>query len=361
MDFIEEFLSSGTVIAFQEKKLLLGWGARSWSRTCPRDEQYSFYFPDFFLDDPAPWFYQEKTGVISTAELLKELERSAKHPCEPLAWSPPSYSLYSSMFRELKEEYLQTGALKKGVPFAQSIAKGTMTHQRRAEALLSLLKQSENSPCYLYGFWDSREGILGATPEILFRKGEGNQEIETVACAGTCAGDADAILFFNDPKELIEHRYVIDGIKNSLSSFGEVAVSDMQVLDLIIIKHLYTPITLTPNLPADFEELVQALHPTPALGAYPKEAGSAWLRKLQKSIDRKRFGAPVGFMAKDADLFACYVGIRNAQWNESEIGVCAGGGVVLKSELEKEWKEISLKLSTIKKMLALKTPSSPIK
>lgn len=357
MGFIDEFLCTGTIITHNDKGLLIGWGKRTWSHTPSKKSMHTFYFPDFFLDDQKPWFSHEKTRVISLFELKEELTQVSHHCSEELVWQEPDQNLYQTMFHTLKKDYLQTGHLDKGVPFVHTGAKGVMPPQRIAQSLLSLLEIYEHTSCFLYGFWGEKQGILGATPEILFRKDKNSETVETVACAGTCSSNSEVSAFLSDPKELMEHQYVIDGIENCLSPYGALSVHDMKILHLPHLKHMYTPITLKPKKNVGFEELVKALHPTPALGAYPKDHGNAWLRGIQRLIDRKRFGAPVGFIEKDSGLFACYVGIRNVQWENSQVSVFAGGGVVSQSELDKEWNEILLKLSTVKKMLALETPS----
>lgn len=357
MGFIDDFLLNGSIITYREKKLFIGWGKRSWMATQPKSGTKTFYFPDFFLEDRQPWFTHEHTLLISLKELISKLRQVSYQSDKSLDWNTPDRDLYQTMFRELKENYLQVGTLDKGVPFVSSGAKGTMTPFQIAQSLLSLLKVYENSSCYVYGFWDESQGILGATPEILFKKEQNTEEVETVACAGTCSSNSEASSFLNDPKELMEHQYVIDGIKNSLSIFGKLSVHEMKILHLPHLKHMYTPITLSPRHHVSFEELVKALHPTPALGAYPKKEGNVWLRGIQKIVDRRRFGAPVGFVDHDTGLYACYVAIRNVQWSDDEVRVFAGGGVVSQSELEKEWNEILLKLNTVKKMLALETPS----
>jgi menaquinone-specific isochorismate synthase len=357
MGFITDFLHNGSIITFQGKDLLIGWGTREWNAARPRDQKTAFYFPDFFLEDSQPWFFHKQTQVISVGELLDSLSRFPEKCSEKLVWTAPDHHLYSSIFHELKNEYLQAGSLQKGVPFSKSEAQGKMPPSRIAESLISMLQVYKHSSCYLYGFWDQHQGVLGASPEVLFRKEEGDEEVQTVACAGTCASNAQVSAFLSDPKELMEHQYVIEGIKECLSPYGKLSVQDMKVLHLPHLKHLYTPITLQSYKNVGFEELVKSLHPTPALGAYPKEIGNDWLKTLQKKIDRYRFGAPVGFVSEDKDLFACYVGIRNAQWNENQVSIFAGGGVVSQSELDKEWNEILLKLRTVKKMLALETLS----
>lgn len=355
MGFIEDYLHTGSIITYHEKKLLIGWGERSWYASPPRSSKQVFYFPDFFLNDPKPWFTHEHTKIVDPDELRQALASIKQQSSEKLVWSAPDRQLYGSIFNELKREYIGMGTLRKGVPFVRTEAQGKMTISDIAKGLSSLLDVFERSSCYLYGFWEENQGVLGATPEILFTKEPSGKEVETVACAGTCSSNAEVSAFLSDPKELMEHQFVIEGIERSLMPYGQLVIHDMRVLHLPHLKHLYTPITLKPNKGVSFEELVRALHPTPALGAYPKEQGNVWLRSVEKLINRKRFGAPVGFIENDQERFACYVAIRNVQWDGRQVNIFAGGGVVTQSDLEKEWNEILLKLSTVKKMLALET------
>jgi menaquinone-specific isochorismate synthase len=47
------------------------------------------------------------------------------------------------------------------------------------------------------------------------------------------------------------------------------------------------------------------------------------------------------------------VAIRNAQWFEGSIHIGAGCGIVPQSLLKNEWKEIQLKMQSIKNILGL--------
>lgn len=113
------------------------------------------------------------------------------------------------------------------------------------------------------------------------------------------------------------------------------------------MKHLMTPITLFGAV--GFQQLTEALHPTPALGAYPKGAGKSWLMHYQTILPRGRFGAPVGYWLEDRG--GAHVAIRNLQWSENRMRIGAGCGVVLESEEDKEWNELNLKIESIKRIL----------
>ena len=97
--------------------------------------------------------------------------------------------------------------------------------------------------------------------------------------------------------------------------------------------------------------LAGATAPTPPIFDYKAE-GMNWLENYQKKIDRKRYGAPVGFCLPNGNC-SCYVAIRNAQWSEGKMKIGAGCGIVPQSKLDLEWDEIQLKVKSIKNILGL--------
>lgn len=196
--------------------------------------------------------------------------------------------------------------------------------------------------------------MLGGTPELLFNMDHDGEKmtISTMACAATCSKD-EVEGFATDSKMLDEHNFVVQGILESLSPFGEVRKEKIQILELPTLCHFLTPMVVETEKNLEFEPLVRSLHPTPALGAYPKKQGMKWLAEYQNKIDRGRYGAPVGYYRPDTGKAACYVAIRNAQWSHDEIKIGAGCGVVPQSALESEWAEIQLKIQSIKDILAL--------
>jgi menaquinone-specific isochorismate synthase len=349
-DFFSEWLNCGTLFSGEGDSLILGWGERQWVPG-PDDSRPSFYFPDFFLKDSAPWFIQEHTTELKLSELINFCSQIATPPRKNHPWNTPHEQLFCEVFQDLQVD-IAAGSLAKGVPFIIESVPMSMDHGQLIRSLKAILNYALHHPARLYGFWDKQEGMLGATPEILFRH-EKNKQLETVACAGTKNIHEDQHLFLSDSKELFEHELVVKGITESLSPYGKVAVGDLQLLKLPKLMHLVTPLTVNLDDDVPFQEIVQALHPTPALGAFPKKEGVDWLEKLQNRIDRVRYGAPVGFLMPEKKVSHCYVAIRNVQWNDEGMQIAAGCGVVADSRFEKEWAEIQLKLKAIKEMLAL--------
>ena len=100
--------------------------------------------------------------------------------------------------------------------------------------------------------------------------------------------------------------------------------------------------------PLDFETVARRLHPTPALGVYPRgSAGAAWLATIDPHGDRKRFGAPFGLRLPSGGG-RCVVAIRNLQYAAGRLEIWAGCGVVSLSRYEDEWQEVLQKIQAVR-------------
>ncbi len=175
--------------------------------------------------------------------------------------------------------------------------------------------------------------------------------LSTMALAGTRALNGPSLL--EDPKEMHEHRIVVEGMVERLAPLGQVTVGETQELELPTLAHLYTPIEVVPNRSVAFAEWVSALHPTAAIGAWPKEEGWCWLLDQPNADERGRYGAPFGFIPPDREAGTCLVAIRNVQWANGEAKLLAGGGIVAASQVDREWREFNAKLDSIQEALGL--------
>lgn len=353
-DNIRQWLTNGAVISSTPGRLLLGWGGQqrvAWTTNTVK--KTSFYFPDFFLQDQRPWFQYEHMQEIDTNDLFQLLseEKSELNYCNPTyTWKSDHHSLFCCTFDDLMRK-MAAGELDKAVPFVFENSSVTMTSSQLIHSLCNALKYAGKYPVYLYGFWNQHEGMIGLTPEILFQYREGRQ-LQTMACAGTSRKEDCSREFLSDPKQAHEHQLVVKGIYEALTPFGNVHVGKKQLLSLPNINHLVTPITVDLASIPNFDEIVRVLHPTPALGAFPRAPGMHWLESYQQLINRGRFGAPAGYLNEDGTA-ACYVAIRNIQWDQSKMLIGAGCGVVPASQCDNEWAEINLKLKAIKEMFGL--------
>lgn len=350
--FKSDWMASGTVMSCSQGRLLIGWGKRKWHQSQPSIRgQTAFYFPDFFLSDKTPWFEHEHTQEITLEDLLQYLSQDAFEGSRILHWNNPYQNLFNATFAELQLKFA-ANEIDKAVPFVFESSSTQMNSDKLIYSIKSCLMYAQNYPAFVYGFWDEKQGILGVTPELLFRFEKGNT-LETIAVAGTSGLRDNMEELLNDPKEGHEHELVVQGIRESLMQFGQVAIGERNLLRLPKVTHLATPISVHLEEAPDFEKTVRALHPTPALGASPRKQGMLWLADYQRKIDRRRFGAPAGYVNSKTNEACCYVAIRNAQWDTDAICIGAGCGVVPASQQDLEWAEINLKLQAIKEILTL--------
>ncbi len=327
------WLQSGAILGVSNGRVLLGAGKlqRSSRPDFAAETPASFYAPDFFLTHQTPWLNFETTFEVSTLELLQYLtELNPTSSVEPLTWPAPPKDRFERAFDHLQNEIRQ-GILEKGVPFTFERAQASMSPARLLASLKAMLTYALERPVMPYGFWQDGEGILGCTPELLFRRD--GKAIRTMAMAGTRRHDEQGRLpLLEDPKERREHQLVIDSIASELRGFGKVSIGATEVAVLPQLSHLKTLIELSPeNQEVSFDELIRALHPTPALGAFPRDAGWKWLHLLedQNDLPRNRYGAPFGTAWKDEngqDQGLAVVTLRKVYWQNDRIIFCAGSG-----------------------------------
>lgn len=343
--WVEEFLKNGTLFSKDKNHLIIAFGKRKWSVESSKNSSLNFYFPDFFLKVGMPWFTHEHWIEISIEEFKKCL---SDEKLDKIEWQSADFSCFQLKFQELQESFKE-GKLKKAVPYVFEKSNEKMTLLRLKKTVLKAIEFAEKTGHYIYGLWNSREGFLGVTPELLFQKKSKESTIQTMSLAGTVTKDNENELESIKLKE--EHDLVTQGIIESLEGVSSFKISDKQMISFGDLLHSATRIDFSLNRPFDFKELVNLLHPTPALGAYPKQAGMKFLEQYEMKVPRGRFGAPIGFTL-DENAF-CVIGIRNIQWDEKGMKIGAGCGVTDKSVLEDEVKELELKIQGIKELFEL--------
>lgn len=346
--WFQQFLKSGCMLSAGDGRVWLGSGTPIRSAQ-PIDGALSLYAPDFLLESPNPWLVYEDARRAPSDEIARHLDAVPGNGA--ITWNPADRSAFADAFADVQAR-IAAGELLKAVPFVVRKAAGPLNLAHRAAALRRAVRISQGFPMMAYGFWtESDEGMIGATPELLFEQSD--ESLVTMALAGTRPVDSDRPSLLDDPKEMLEHKLVIDGIVARLAPIGQVATGRTSELRLPTLIHLHTPIRLDPSMPIEFQEAVAALHPTPAIGAWPIEAGWEWLRRQPSARTRGRFGAPFGVVPPGGAPARCVVAIRNVQWSPEEAAIHAGCGVVGPSKLEREWSELGSKLDAIQQALGL--------
>ncbi len=305
---------------------------RDWSSE-PSPRGLSFFAPDFGLGQARPWLTGEALEWAPVEAALPRL----------VEYVEPS----SASFARLHEEILTRiarGEFSKVVPVVSE--KLEFAEALHVEMFARLWREDFPNQ-FAYGFEFQNEGLCGVTPELLFSVRGG--ELTTMALAGT--GPAGGPSLLEDSKERLEHQLVIDHIVSELRPLGAAETGATIERSFGLLKHLYTPIHLRLKHPVPFMELVVKLHPTAALGGWPRLAAVEWLEKQEFHVARQRFGAPFGFNSDEE--MRCVVAIRGLQWQGTRAILAAGCGVVQESQALREWNELALKRRAVRGFLGI--------
>ncbi len=229
------------------------------------------------------------------------------------------------------------------------------------EILHHLSSKVSNVTCFCFAF-SQDVAFLGGTPEQLYtRQG---LHLSTDALAGTRPhGFTEEETFFlreslnSSEKEAQEFEYV----KTAIDAYLEPLCTKKwwefkkSVLSTGSVQHLYARLSATLKTPTPDEVLMKTLHPTPALGGYPREAALEFL-KLVEPFARGWYGNPIGILSSGRTTLA--IGIRSAEIQNHELHVFAGAGIVEGSVPEEEWEELEHKISPIKESILCALPVS---
>lgn len=210
-----------------------------------------------------------------------------------------------------------------------------------ADPIAVLARLGAHHPgCFRYGFRRGETTFLGATPERLI--GKAGARIATQALAGTIApGRADELLA--SAKDAGEHELVVCAIRDALAPLcAELSVpAAPQVRALRHMLHLETPIAGVLRAPGHVLDLVEALHPTPAVGGVPTARAVRWIAEREPDA-RGWYAGPVGWFdaAGDGELA---VAIRAGVLRGQRAFVYAGAGIVAGSDPRAEYDETAAK------------------
>lgn len=217
-----------------------------------------------------------------------------------------------------------------------------------------LSRLGEQAPgCTRFAFRVGAGTFLGATPERLIDKHGSGIETEALAGSIRAGSAAQASLLRRSRKDLGEHRFVVRQIVGCLSrlcsSLGYPDEPEVRALQHVL--HLCTPIRGELSSTRHVLELVEALHPTPAVGGVPTEAAQRWIARHEREA-RGWYAGPVGcFDAAGDGQFA--VALRSGLFEGPRAYLYAGAGVVRDSDPASEYAETRLKLEALLSVLGV--------
>jgi isochorismate synthase len=198
-----------------------------------------------------------------------------------------------------------------------------------------------------FAFRLSGDVFLGATPERLVNRA--GRTVRTEALAGSVPADRpeEEERLRASIKEEAEHAYVVRAIADVLAPLCERLEypSEPRIQRLLHVLHLQTPFVGTLADGVHVLELVERLHPTPAVGGLPTAEALAWIEREEPG-SRGWYAAPVGWFDLDGDgEFG--VALRSGLIHGNRAHLFAGAGIVRGSDPRAEFQETEVKLRTM--------------
>jgi isochorismate synthase len=207
----------------------------------------------------------------------------------------------------------------------------------------------EYPSCTIFAIGHGDGVFLGATPERLVQLRGG--VAATMALAGSVgrgadpAADADlAARLLASPKDRAEHAIVVRAQRSALTEVCTSVVADAEphVRKLSNVQHLLTPIRGQLRPDRGIFDLLERLHPTPAVGGFPRQRALELIRQHEQ-LDRGWYAGPIGWVNR-AGEGEFVVAIRSALLRGKSATLFAGCGIVGDSDLTGEYAESKWKL-----------------
>lgn len=195
---------------------------------------------------------------------------------------------------------------------------------------------------------------LTATPEILL-DGKGT-DWRTIALAGTMKleddqldGEGETLTW--STKNIQEQRIVATYITECLEQFtGDFREEGPRTVRAANLVHLRSDFTFKLDDQQHIGDVLQALHPTPAVCGLPKREAFQFIVKNEHTPRRyySGFMGPLG-----TDETHLYVSLRCMNIDGATCHLYAGGGLLKDSVEEQEWQETEAKLETMRRLFVL--------
>lgn len=212
-------------------------------------------------------------------------------------------------------------------------------------ALMAALATRYPGCIHFTHFFPSGGVLLGATPESLVSLAAGQVVSDALAGTDWQSGRLD------DDKSLHEHRLVVNAIVRALEpvcGFLQIPARP-KVFELQELRHLRSVIRGVADSGVSLLNLVERLHPTPAIGGAPARGALDWLARHGEAR-RGWYSGATGWIGYDGDgEFA--VALRCAWLDGKEAELCAGAGIVAGSDPRTELEETEAKLNAMLRVL----------
>lgn len=293
----------------------------------------------------------ERAGVL--------LGRLREQPVPPIPGSITRVETAPSEGEWLDRVQRALEAIRKG-----RFRKVVLTRRTRVEAegclhaghVLRWLEE-QYPDCAQFAYADADFTLVGASPERLVRRV--GSRVLSDAVASTAVRDLNAQVdralgdaLLGCTKARHEHRLVVDAIVDALQPLCKAldVPSAPRLMKLLTIQHLWTPVMGELKPGVSILQLIERLHPTPAVGGVPRDEALRWMDR--NGEQRGWYTGALGWLAPDGSGDVSVV-LRCALLGDRFADLYAGAGIVADSDPASELAETEWKFQTMLDALAM--------
>ncbi len=196
---------------------------------------------------------------------------------------------------------------------------------------------------FVYCLSIENEIWIGATPEVFLKKE--NDLFLTYALAGTKQLNEGIKFSIKEQEEQsLVKNYIVDKLIHLKAT--NINISKVREFNTGNLKHLINEIQFNCTKPI---EIINEMHPTPAVCGAPLEPASIFINQ-NENLDREFYSGFLGPIYKNKN-FSFWVNLRCAKINNDLIKFYAGAGITENSLAESEWQETEKKIDTLRSLL----------
>lgn len=307
--------------------------------------------------------YDKTTGIISyfyhgenRSELVRKIISSNHANGTSLRIKRGVETMSKDQHHKAVEEVIEE--IRKGNTFQCQVGfKRMFEVEGNTLQLYSGLRSINPSP-HMYYLKFGKKIIIGASPELLLNINDG--VMETYPLAGTVkrgkTEEEDRQLahqLLTNPKELAEHRMLVDLHRNDLGKvarLGTVRISRlMEIKRYSHVQHISSEVMGIVSPKEDAFSALAATFPAGTLSGTPKIETMKIIERLENN-PRGPYGGAIGYFGFDGNCKMA-IPIRSMFIAEGEAYTQASGGIVWDSTPEGEYAEIQNKLASMEQAI----------
>lgn len=325
-------------------------------------EQYSF--PKFIYANAKAYLHFDKMSKIYT--FYGDKERYYKFLTEQNLKDIEKVDLYFQIHTDLdneKEHFSKIVTIAKEYLAKGDIFQVVLSEQLKITTNLDSLEfyrylSKLNPSPYMFHFPTPYGDVVGSSPELVFELKDSKIFVAPIAGTrprGKDANDDERLKneLLSDPKELAEHKMLIDLARNDISRVAKpksvVVKNPMSVEFYQSVMHIVSEVYGIKLDEVSGFDVIRSIFPAGTLSGTPKIRAMQIINELE-TYKRNIYGGGIGFLHFNGDiqmaiLIRSAIFIKNAK--DSDVFIQSGAGIVYDSSIVNEYNEICHKRASL--------------